>query len=159
MDSFFFDKLPSTSQSTPKPRHETSQVQLLIDLFWHYIPSYSRQLNRISLILIVPLYVLVIADECLLPPGGPWWRSWHWPRLNQWEIFIHDHEHGWESGTPDKVLKSLVKTLYSFVNSSSPTPVSVSAHLSRDLGTHSKGRNSKESHFICGKSTNALMLI
>uniref|UniRef100_A0A4W5MMW2 Synaptonemal complex central element protein 2 n=1 Tax=Hucho hucho TaxID=62062 RepID=A0A4W5MMW2_9TELE len=33
MDAFFFDKLPSTSQSTPKPRPETSQV--------HY-SSYSR---------------------------------------------------------------------------------------------------------------------
>uniref|UniRef100_A0A674EEW5 Synaptonemal complex central element protein 2 n=1 Tax=Salmo trutta TaxID=8032 RepID=A0A674EEW5_SALTR len=28
MDAFFFDKLPSTSQSTPKPRHETSQMNV-----------------------------------------------------------------------------------------------------------------------------------
>ncbi|KAK6300661.1 hypothetical protein J4Q44_G00287590 [Coregonus suidteri] len=28
MDPFFFDKLPSTSQSTPKPRHETSQMNV-----------------------------------------------------------------------------------------------------------------------------------
>uniref|UniRef100_A0AAZ3P3S5 Synaptonemal complex central element protein 2 n=1 Tax=Oncorhynchus tshawytscha TaxID=74940 RepID=A0AAZ3P3S5_ONCTS len=31
MDAFFFDKLPSTSQSTPKPRHETTQVHSRID--------------------------------------------------------------------------------------------------------------------------------